>query len=346
MKKPVFSVIVPVYNVEKYLAECVDSILNQSFGDFELILVDDGSPDNCPAICDEYAAKDSRVRVIHKPNGGVSSARNEGIRAAGCDYILFCDSDDYYFAGAFEKIRNALLERKPDVLCFGILRESAGGNVCTQPGDYAGKVTDSLLLSVAYAGIAPAGPANVDVSPVNKLYKRSLLLQKQLEFDETLRIAEDISFNVPYLAACESIVCIPEALYFYRCNLNSAIHVDKGFAEKGMERSVYFLSKIQRTLETCVPREKLYPVAKNRYNRLVIDACSNQHKRKCGIVEDFHQIRNCCRWYRKYLEHYGIALSGVPVLGGKAKIEDLIIRNGWTVLIWLYTKAVHLYHNR
>lgn len=92
---PEISIIVPVYNVEKYLEQCIDSILTQTFEDFELILVDDGSPDKCPEICDEYAQKDDRVRVIHKENGGVSSARNAGMKLACGEYILFCDSDDY-----------------------------------------------------------------------------------------------------------------------------------------------------------------------------------------------------------------------------------------------------------
>lgn len=91
---PTISVIVPVYNVEKYIHRCVDSILSQTFQDFELILVDDGSLDNCGAICDKYAAKDSRIRVIHKENGGLSSARNAGIDAARGDYLFFMDSDD------------------------------------------------------------------------------------------------------------------------------------------------------------------------------------------------------------------------------------------------------------
>ena len=89
-----FSVIVPIYNIEKYLKRCIDSVLAQSFGDFELILVDDGSPDNCPAICDEYAAKDERIKVIHKENGGLVSARQEGIKIASGDYVFHLDGDD------------------------------------------------------------------------------------------------------------------------------------------------------------------------------------------------------------------------------------------------------------
>ena len=95
MSKPLLSIIVPVYNVEKYIERCIKSILNQSFTNFELILVDDGSPDNCGKICDEYKKKDSRIKVIHKKNGGLSDARNAGIERAKGEYIAFVDSDDF-----------------------------------------------------------------------------------------------------------------------------------------------------------------------------------------------------------------------------------------------------------
>ena len=93
MNKPMISIIVPVYNVESYLADCIDSITVQTFKDIEIILVDDGSPDNCPAICDEYASRDNRIRVIHKQNGGLSDARNAGIQLASGRYLGFIDSD-------------------------------------------------------------------------------------------------------------------------------------------------------------------------------------------------------------------------------------------------------------
>ena len=146
MNVPFFSVIVPVYNVEKYLKECVDSILGQSFSDFELILVDDGSPDNCPAICDEYAKKDEHVKVIHKPNGGVSSARNAGIQMARGEYILFCDSDDFYLDTAFEKIHYNLIQFNADILCFGIRKETGNGLVDILPKEYRGEIDDEMLL--------------------------------------------------------------------------------------------------------------------------------------------------------------------------------------------------------
>ena len=97
-----FSVIVPIYNIEKYLRRCIDSVLAQSFEDYELILVDDGSPDSCPAICDEYAEKDARIKVIHKKNGGLVSARQAGITEAAGDYVFHLDGDDAMCEGALK----------------------------------------------------------------------------------------------------------------------------------------------------------------------------------------------------------------------------------------------------
>ena len=117
MNEPKISVIVPVYKVEKYLRKCVDSIINQTYQNLEIILVDDGSPDNCPAICDEYAAKDSRVRVIHKENGGLGDARNAGLDACTGEYIGFVDSDDWIDANMYSDMATMMEEKNLDVVC-------------------------------------------------------------------------------------------------------------------------------------------------------------------------------------------------------------------------------------
>ena len=111
----IYTIIVPVYKVEEYIRECVDSIMNQNYTDFELILVDDGSPDRCPEICDQYAATDARIRVIHKPNGGLSEARNFGIEAAKGDYLVFVDSDDVLMPNALERLSQQT-EHNPDMI--------------------------------------------------------------------------------------------------------------------------------------------------------------------------------------------------------------------------------------
>ena len=115
---PKVSIIVPIYNVEKYLHQCVNSLLNQILKDIEIILVDDESPDNCPAMCDEYAKQDSRIKVIHKKNEGLGYARNSGLEIATGEYIAFVDSDDYVELDAYQKLYSIAVDKKTDVLYF------------------------------------------------------------------------------------------------------------------------------------------------------------------------------------------------------------------------------------
>lgn len=114
------SVIVPIYNVEKYLTKCIESIINQTYENLEIILVDDGSPDNCPIICDEYAKRDSRVKVIHKKNGGLSDARNAGLDIATGEYIMFIDSDDFVEIDMMESMMNNMIDNNVDLVVCNI----------------------------------------------------------------------------------------------------------------------------------------------------------------------------------------------------------------------------------
>ncbi|MDE6526825.1 MAG: glycosyltransferase, partial [Muribaculaceae bacterium] len=114
--EPKLSVIVPVYKVEDFLPKCIDSILNQTYRNIEVILVDDGSPDNCPAICDKYARKDHRINVIHKTNGGLCSARNAGLDAASGDYVTFVDSDDWIEHDAYKPLISYCIENQLDII--------------------------------------------------------------------------------------------------------------------------------------------------------------------------------------------------------------------------------------
>lgn len=129
MEMPLISVIVPVYKVEKYLNQCVESIVNQTYRNLEIILVDDGSPDNCPAMCDAWAAKDSRIKVIHKENGGLSDARNAGLDIAAGAYIAFVDSDDWIAPDFLELLYEALKAKNADIAECGVAYVDEGGNV-------------------------------------------------------------------------------------------------------------------------------------------------------------------------------------------------------------------------
>lgn len=212
------SVIVPVYRVEKYLPACIDSILNQTFTDFELILVDDGSPDRCPAICDEAAERDARVRVIHQANAGLSAARNAGIEAAHGAWLSFVDSDDYIAPHFCEKLYQTAQRTNADCVMCSV-----------QNVDESGKLIDSALMRVADE--VKTGREVLrkigrdDVTPYltawNKLYRRKLF--------NTLRYPagrqnEDVFVFAELFCQVQRAVCVAEPLYFYRKRIGSIMN--------------------------------------------------------------------------------------------------------------------------
>lgn len=206
---PEISVIVPIYKAEAYLHRCVDSILAQTFTDFELILVDDGSPDRCGVICDEYAQKDSRVRVIHKPNGGVSSARNAGIDAAKGNYITFVDSDDYvnerYLTDLYKPLYNLVVS----------------GYTCL---DEMGNIGDTIRWNVfeidriASENISEVLKANGQKWMGfcwSKLFDANIIKSHSMAFDNRMHYGEDYVFVVQYLVNCNSLCILNSANYMY-----------------------------------------------------------------------------------------------------------------------------------
>lgn len=212
--RPIISIIVPVYNVEVYLRQCLDSILSQTFTAWELILVDDGSPDGSGAICDEYAAKDSRVRVFHISNGGVSNARNVGMDAAKGDWITFIDSDDWVAPDFIEKLYAPIVNNP----CLDFVH---GGmqSYCEKDG------VSNYRVFKYYVGEDKAYLLKTfDGHTVSKLFKRDILIDNQLKFDCSILISEDHIFNVNYIQHI-NLYCFSDAIgYFYRLRIDSATH--------------------------------------------------------------------------------------------------------------------------
>lgn len=171
---PLVSIIMPIYNVEKYIRDSIESVLNQTFRDFELILVDDGSPDNCPQICDEYAKKSHRVRVYHKVNGGLSSARNIGIELADGKYIIFIDSDDTVEKNMLEKIVGIAEKENADIVIFGIHTMVYRNGIleAEKYGRHQNEILDGHAnIEANFTRLCESGMWNF---PVDKLYRKSL----------------------------------------------------------------------------------------------------------------------------------------------------------------------------
>ena len=209
MENPKISVIVPVYNAEKYLHRCVDSILAQTFKDFELLLIDDGSKDRSGEICDEYARKDGRVKVFHQPNGGVSSARNVGLDNALGYWVTFVDSDDYisknFMASIdFEDSDLVILQNQhfsDTDKRKNFPKQEIAPQICTDKYAVRTFLTKHLLYHVM-------------LTPWGKLYKRDLMAN--IRFDRSQRIGEDVIFVHQYLLGCSSVCVKGGATYYYR----------------------------------------------------------------------------------------------------------------------------------
>lgn len=212
------SIIIPVYNAELYLAKCVDSILSQTFRDWELLLIDDGSSDSSGYIIDRYADRDERIRAFHKANGGVSSARNLGVKEATGDWLTFIDADDFigdsYLDGLFDPIKKG---EDVDFVHGGAInyvKDKPSGinqSYCYYVGN------DYAHLFASFRGLV-----------FSKLFKTKICRDYCLLFDEDMDLAEDMAFTIDYLLYVDSYALVPEVAYYYRCdNANSITHTTK-----------------------------------------------------------------------------------------------------------------------
>lgn len=202
---PLITVIVPVYNTQKVLRRCVDSILSAAFQDFELLLIDDGSTDLSGTICDEYMTKDPRVRVFHKKNGGVSSARNTGLENACGEWITFVDSDDYVDKLFFSEI---LLFSNVDLVVSGVKFINCG-MAFAPPFIDKMKIEDDLVF------IDEQLPKDYFRAPWAKFYKNGIITQHNLRFSPTLIIGEDTEFNLRYIQFISHLGFSPRTFYYY-----------------------------------------------------------------------------------------------------------------------------------
>ena len=242
-----FSVIVPIYKVEPYLRQCVDSVLAQTYGDFELILVDDGSPDGCPAICDEYAVKDARVKVIHKSNGGIVSARQAGLQAAQGEYIAPVDGDDWVAPDFLEQAAHILNKYDVDMVCFGYTQMNINGRLNRRhdpvpEGFYDREKKEKELWPKLL--MAPDGKSVLHYL-WGKVYRKKLIEQNQLQVDLEIVLAEDAICQIMNYQAASTVYICHSPVYFYRRNDAS---ITQSFSEKWMSSIVLvvrFLNKVE-----------------------------------------------------------------------------------------------------
>ncbi len=234
---PKFSIVIPVYNAEKYLDECVESVLSQSVADFELILVNDGSTDSSGHICDRFALRDERVRVIHQQNSGHITARMNGVSAAVGDYIMFIDSDDYWLDGALSKVENNLERFGCDMLVFRLRR---GDETCHD--FFGGERADISHSEYFTVSLAESGMNSL----VIKTYARKLFKNVDISSFSGLRNSEDLVLSTMLAKAAAKISYVPDVLYYYRPNEGS---ITNSFNAKEIDEFIISRSFLWAELE-------------------------------------------------------------------------------------------------
>lgn len=276
------SVIVPVYNVEKYLERCVISILNQSYRNIELILVDDGSTDESKGICDRYLSLDDRTRVIHIQNAGVSNARNIGINLSTGKYIAFVDSDDHIASDLIDNMCQNIDKYDCDMIAINSYYVEKINNTYTVPTNYHGLYSEEEIDLIIGNIIDYESRKNVFFSSVcSKLFAKEIIINNQIEFKTNVKMAEDTLFVIEYLSYCRRIYCINAPGYFYVQHQNSSTskQIDvknkwynyKTFVEELVEvisnsKFSSMLPAAHSTYLTCMNTTIIYAINKNSKN--------------------------------------------------------------------------------
>lgn len=303
------SVIVPVYKAEPYLDRCVESIVNQTYKNLEIILVDDGSPDNSPNICDDWAKKDERIKVIHKKNGGVSSARNAGIKEATGEFVQFVDSDDYIDLSFCEQLVTPF-EGDVDLVVSGFTITNDEKKTTITKREFE-DVSNIMGDIEAFLNFLIDGYIDM---PVNKLFRRNLIT---FQFRENLPLGEDRIFVLDYLMnSKQRILVIESSGYFYIFNNQSACHKQrKNIFDILLESHDYlrlFLEKkfgtyknnkfyklmfgfVENSICRCIDEEKSQTYKKIKNNKLIKEILKN-YKPK-GIKEKIKYILIKFRMY-------------------------------------------------
>lgn len=235
MRKGVISVVLPIYNVEKYLNRCIKSVINQSYKNLEIILVDDGSPDNCPTLCDEWAKKDNRIKVVHKKNAGLGYARNTGIENATGEYICFFDSDDYIALDTIEKAYNLATQEKSDMVVFGFCNVKPNGETGKTVIPHTEKITfsgeevqDVFLADLIGPDVKNGKQTNLWMSAWACMYSLDMIQKASWRFvSEREIISEDIYSLLGLYKYVNRVSVLSEALYFYCEDAGSLTHTYK-----------------------------------------------------------------------------------------------------------------------
>ena len=287
MKHPFFSIIVPIYNSPSaYFEKCIDSLLEQSYRDIEILLIDDGSEAACATMCDQYAERDDRVRVIHQENAGVSAARNRGIEEASADWIMFVDADDWLDLNTCEKLHETLAATEYDMLIFGAAKEYADQSKPMKYGLESGKKYDFSDVATRERFYRRAmgtpmtenGRLCVIYFSWDKVYRREFLMREAIRYPVGIPKSEDKVFILSCFEKLGSLVFIQDVFYHYRINDASICNRYSATADSDRRRLAETLRPIAERMDAELGQLKgdgKYDRIMREYNRFVFGIVSD-----------------------------------------------------------------------
>lgn len=333
-----FSVIVPIYKAEEYLEQCIDSILAQKYASYEVILVDDGSPDKCPLICDLYAKKFNNIRVIHKENGGVVSARKAGCLDAKGRYIVFVDSDDLIEENYLEKFADGIQESNADIIV------ADGYTNFTEKNEHPVKVMDlnqryykgekyKTLLKESFLSNGEYGGFTISPSVCLKCIRREILQEAIAAVPEEINMGEDVAISLAFAVKAESLYCIESTEYKYRINDTvSMTRTYKRNLDKKLLTLIHFLKTLFEENELNMNQLLCYCTL---LNNILID-------NELYYSEETYSIssRIIKRYFKDKIARMSLEYSFSTKPPMKIRINNMLLRNNMLYVIWLRNKIV------
>ena len=338
------SIVLPTYNVKDYIEVCIASLVEQTYENLEILIVDDGSTDCTGALCDEIAARDARIRVFHKENGGTHTARNLGIREAKGQYIMFLDPDDWLDTDTFEKLVHQIRECDPDAVRFGYVREFPSHSVRkdntflpeTLCQGAACKTVCRQTLGLIGQELAHPENMNYLASACFCLYKKSIIDENRLTFYNIREIAtfSDGLFNIRFLQKAQRFLYVDEPFYHYRKFASGAAtsNYRMDFLQKQM---ILF-----RMLKCIAEEENSKEFAEAYQNRVVfstMEICLNALKSDKKSREQYQEMKQVLKNPEHQAAYKGLSLKPLPM---KWKMYYFLVKAGWTLPVFWMTKVM------
>lgn len=330
-----FSIIVPIFRVEAYLPRAIDSVLAQTVSDWELILVDDGSPDRCGEICDRYAAADARIRVIHKENGGLVSARQAGIAQCRGNYVLNLDGDDYWDCDLLSELNAVICRYHPDCISFGFRSVSEQGNTISEmcsditEGLYHGenlkRIQNGLLYDSKNQNL---NTGNYIYSVCASAFRREIVAPIQMKVPKTIKMGEDVAVTIPAVCHSKSIYFLNKIKYNYFIRNSS---MSRTFSYSEINETMQLIAYL-KTYADQIPVENLdgylYRMAENYWIKAA-RSLPNYGEFKACVLQS---LRIMPEGFMQYVSKFHLRI--------KYKLRFLVVKNNLWFLLWM------LYHRK